>query len=114
MDEKRAEPVVRMADLYWNKETNKGYTACALFTVAVKRLHKYGVDFVVHFPNKEKSPWHLQLIINAPSEKDQARTIVNVWPHKHKYQFDGQTSKESPLWGGFFEDVMEHWERENA
>lgn len=75
--------MLKIADLHWNRENNKGYPECAEFLVMLRKSPCRSRFF---FPNPVKAPWHLQARIGG--------SIIDVWPHKKKWRIDGAKAVE--------------------
>lgn len=97
--------ILSIKDLWWNKQTNKGYSHCAGF---MNRVRKAPADVRARFflPNPVAAPWHVQARAN--------NHVYNIWPHKAKWQKDNDKAKYG--WDALFKaikaDVAK--EKENA
>lgn len=81
-------------DMWWSLEAQRcegEYRNCARFIMMLNSLPKKVAE-AAYFPNREKAPWHVQFNFGSQG-------VVNVWPHKRRYQFDGQSSTtDDPYW----------------
>lgn len=57
-------------------------------------------DLVFFHPNRTLSPWHVQVYVQGPVYKK----LINIWPHKCKFQLDGEFSMSG--WDQLREAIM--------
>lgn len=77
--------MLKIADLHWNRKSNKGYPECAEFLVMLRKLPG-DLPNRFYFPNRAAAPWHLQARVGG--------SIIDVWPHKKKWRIGGTKAIE--------------------